>query len=166
MLTKDALEVCFFFPVKKAIYRSWYLCLGWWNKVNNYRYTLSEIGHPCHWDPSNRNCAWCTKDGYQCAQDNGVPSSSFKPGQYCEYWKSNFKKCGGESQDCRLRPNTCHKDATCVSTGETIDRCKNNQKNCWHFHRCACNPGFVGNGIFCADASGDLSNGKNGFDIQ
>lgn len=62
---------------------------------------MSEIGHPCHFDPDRRDCAWCNKDGYQCAPNNGLPNNKnkeFKEGQYCEYWKNNFKNCGGESK--------------------------------------------------------------------
>lgn len=63
---------------------------------------MSEIGHPCHFDPNRRDCAWCNKDGFQCAPNNGLPANNFKEfteGQYCEYWKNNFKNCGGESKD-------------------------------------------------------------------
>lgn len=28
--------------------------------INEWRYTLSEIGHPCSFDPTRKDCAWCT----------------------------------------------------------------------------------------------------------
>lgn len=41
--------------------------------------------------------------------------------------------------DCGVYPNICHANATCKATHD-------NRKN---FNKCACNDGFVGNGIEC-----------------
>merc|ERR1711874_711763 len=34
--------------------------------VANAKYTPSQTGHPCFWDHSIMDCAWCTPGGYQC----------------------------------------------------------------------------------------------------
>ena len=38
------------------------MCLG----IKNKDHTLSETGHPCLDDPSDRSCAWCGLGSQQC----------------------------------------------------------------------------------------------------
>ena len=53
--------------------------------------------------------------------------------------------------DCMLRPDMCGPNASCKETNKKV-------ATQWKYHQCVCNPGFVGNGITCIDAS-DLANG-------
>ena len=57
--------------------------------------------------------------------------------------------------DCMLRPDMCGPNASCKETNKKVGKQ-------WNYHQCVCNPGFVGNGITCIDAS-DLANGDSFF---
>ena len=48
--------------------------------------------------------------------------------------------------DCMLRPDMCGPNASCKETNKKVGKQ-------WNYHQCVCNPGFVGNGITCIDAS-------------
>ena len=58
--------------------------------IKQRRYTISEIGHPCHFNRSRTDCAWCTPNAYQCGPDS-------KSGQYCMHIMKNHRHCRGES---------------------------------------------------------------------
>ena len=59
------------------------------------------------------------------------------------------------AQDCS-QDSECDINASCVDTG--LKKKLSNGKN-WRVTRCACKPGFVGNGITCANAqTGRLKN--------
>lgn len=128
-------------------------CIG----TANWQYTLSELGHPCHFDKSKTDCAWCTPNGFQCAPPgfDWLPTNkggiTYQNGQYCQRYNLNHKQCGGESLDCMLRPDMCGPNASCKETDKTV-------ATKWKYHQCVCNPGFVGNGITCIDAT-NLANG-------
>ena len=90
--------------------------------INEWRYTLSEIGHPCSFDPTRNDCAWCTYgksfyffltvgkenlvtkyyfnllDGFQCGNFTTLPSSSHEHGKYCKRFNRNHKQCYGTSK--------------------------------------------------------------------
>jgi len=121
--------------------------------IKNRQHTLSEIGHPCLDDITDKSCAWC-----------GLYS------QQCNSWEHNENKCGylsayapganniasdyclGRVQDCRLPPSYCGVNAACVNTYRKIP---NNYGG--YAYRCACKSGFIGNGITCANAtSGEI----------
>jgi len=126
-------------------------CVG----TANWQYTLSELGHPCHFNRSRTDCAWCVAKGYQCAPPQfELPDVTnphpYQHGQYCQRYSLNFKDCGGESLDCMLRPEICGPNASCMETHKKV-------ASNWYFHQCVCNPGFIGNGITCVDAT-DISN--------
>ena len=55
--SKDVKRGCVgkYILIEIKFYFSW-TCLG----TANWPYTLSEIGYPCHFDRSRRDCAWCT----------------------------------------------------------------------------------------------------------
>ena len=55
--------------------------------------------------------------------------------------------------DCMLRPDMCGPNASCKETDKTV-------ATKWKYHQCVCNPGFVGNGITCIDAT-NLANGDS-----
>ena len=55
--------------------------------------------------------------------------------------------------DCMLRPDMCGPNASCKETNKKV-------ATQWIYHQCVCNPGFVGNGITCIDAT-DLANGDS-----
>ena len=59
--------------------------------------------------------------------------------------------------DCMLRPDMCGPNASCKETDKKVGKQ-------WNYHQCVCNPGFVGNGITCIDAS-DLANGDSFFPL-
>ena len=56
-----------------------------------------------------------------------------------------------------LRPDMCGPNASCKETNKKV-------ATQWNYHQCVCNPGFVGNGITCVDAS-DLANGDSFFPL-
>ena len=58
--------------------------------IKQRKYTISEIGHPCHFDRSRTDCAWCTPDSFQCGPDS-------KNGKYCMDMMKNHRHCRGES---------------------------------------------------------------------
>ena len=58
--------------------------------IKQRKYTISEIGHPCHFNRSRTDCAWCTPDSFQCGPDS-------KNGKYCMDMMRNHRNCRGES---------------------------------------------------------------------
>jgi len=123
--------------------------------IKNRADTLSEIGHPCLDDIHDKSCAWCGLNSQQCNTWNLYNGnkcgylSVYAPGP----WRNAWKYCVGRVQDCRIPPSFCDVNAECVNTGRKI-KGKFGRKA----YRCACKPGFVGNGITCADArSGTIS---------
>jgi len=114
------------------------------NGINEWRYTLSEVGHPCSFDPTRNDCAWCTHDGFQCGNFTDLPSASHEHGKYYKRFSHNHKKCYGTSQDCRNNPQLCSANAMCVDTQQKIF-------NNWSRWSCACNPGYIGNGLTCVE---------------
>merc|ERR1712228_1108992 len=63
--------------------------------VCNNQYTLSGRGFPCSSDHDNKDCAWCTSTGFQCAQE--------KVSRYISYWQcqcaSGYKGNGIQCMD-------------------------------------------------------------------
>jgi len=118
-------------------------CMG----IKQRKYTISEIGHPCHFDRSRNDCAWCTPDSFQCGPDS-------KNGKYCMDMMRNHRHCRGETLDCRVKPGICGSNASCKNT-------KLRAKGKWFFHTCVCNEGYIGNGVTCIEAgTGVLSREK------
>jgi len=83
-------------------------------------------------------------DGFQCGN-----FTKKNQGQYCKKFLLNYSDCYGTSQDCRNFPELCSPDASCVDTGKKIFKD-------WERWSCACNEGFVGNGITCVKESDGL----------
>lgn len=117
--------------------------------IKEWRYTLSEIGHPCSFDPTRNDCAWCTYDGFQCGNFTDLPSPSHEHGKYCKRFSKNHKQCYGTSQDCRNNPELCGPNASCVDTQKKL-------YDDWSRWSCACNPGFIGNGLTCVEKESGL----------
>jgi len=139
------------------------------------RYTLSTRGYPCHYDKSDRSCAWCVPGAQQCGKAktwaNKVLDRNLRMKPYWKkentclpvlnsdrksYAKSPRIICIGKPQDCSQWPNDnseCNVNADCVDTGITKEVRKG---KIWNVHRCACKPGFVGNGITCANETTGL----------
>lgn len=46
----------FIFPSKHLLLKKFFEKTG----IKEAPFTLSEVGHPCHFDPSRKDCAWCT----------------------------------------------------------------------------------------------------------
>jgi len=111
--------------------------------VCNNAYTLSGKGFPCHNDPNNFDCAWCTKKGFQCFPDkwNGPDS---KAGSRCQAQK-NQKYCKSVQGDCRHIAGAC-----------PPERCEFQEKlsKYMSYYECQCPDGFTGNGLQCMDANG------------
>jgi len=116
--------------------------------IRNWAHTLSETGHPCHYDTEDKSCGWCALGSLQCnalANWNVKCSNlqTFAPG-----WGTKYGVCLGVPLDCRLNPNFCDPNARCVNT-----RKKTGRKYGGWVHRCACKNGYVGNGITCVEMS-------------
>merc|ERR1712012_716436 len=80
--------------VSKKLTKSPTGCPCWFDLegINEWRHTLSEIGHPCSFDPTRNDCAWCTHDGFQCGNFTELPSASHEHGKYCKRFSHNHKK--------------------------------------------------------------------------
>jgi len=123
--------------------------------IKNKDYTLSEKGHPCLDNPSDKSCGWCALDSQQCNTWNTINNgnkcgylSTYAPGSRSKAWKY----CVGRVQDCRIPPSYCDVNAKCVSTGRKLKGSFGKVA-----YRCACKKGFIGNGITCVDVrSGEL----------
>jgi len=135
-------------------------------KVDYERYTLSTSGYPCYYDKSNKNCAWCVPGSQQCGKaktwqnrvldKNKRMKFQFKNMNTClpvlnsdrkGYAKRSWATCIGKPQDCNNANSECDVNAKCLDTG--IKKGIRNGK-VWSVHRCACNAGYVGNGLTCA----------------
>jgi len=113
--------------------------------VCNNKYTLSQKGFPCHANPNDKRCAWCTKTGFQCAADkwNGPDS---KLGSRCQV-QNNQKYCKSVQGDCRHISGACPADR-CIKT-EQVNKYLS-------YYECQCPAGYTGNGIQCMDADGNF----------
>ena len=56
-------------------------------------------------------------------------------------------------QDCRNFPELCDPNASCVNTGKKVFKD-------WTRWSCACNPGYIGNGITCVQENTGLLSQK------
>jgi len=131
--------------------------------IKNKKHTLSERGHPCHYNPVDRSCGWCGLFSQQCnGWDlyNGLKCgevSPYAPGK--EGWG---KYCIGQVQDCRISPSPCDVNANCVNTKR-----KTKGQYGGNAYRCACKPGYVGNGITCAnEKTGKLELPSEGLQVE
>merc|ERR1711874_207644 len=110
--------------------------------VANAKYTLSRTGHPCFWDHSIMDCAWCTPGGYQCGPGAKTDPAAGKNQCGTPY---NHGYCEMAIADCRrMGKGICDVNADCLET----------TKNKWE---CKCNDGWKGNGLQCKDADGNFS---------
>lgn len=115
--------------------------------IKNKDHTLSERGHPCHYNTADKTCGWCGLFSQQCNGwnlYNGIKcgeATTFFPGK-----SGSSKSCAGQVQDCRLSPSPCDVNAECVNTGR-----KTKGQYGGYAYRCACKKGFIGNGIHCAN---------------
>jgi len=135
---------------------------------NDYeRYTLSTRGYPCHYDKSDTSCAWCVLGNQQCGKagtwannylfKNRRLKKAFRRENTClpvlNVDRKSFAKgrpyiaCLGQPQDCS-EDSECDVNAMCVETGLKKQLSKG---KVWNVKRCKCKPGYVGNGITCAD---------------
>ena len=60
--------------------------------------------------------------------------------------------------DCRLTPDSCDDNASCVnSTVQIIARTDSNGNSLptFHDHNCQCNSGYIGNGFICIEEPTD-----------
>lgn len=114
--------------------------------VCNNQWTLSGKGFPCSADHDDKDCAWCTTSGYQCAQDK-VTGPDSKAGSRCANSK-NQNYCKSQQGDCKHIP-ACDVNAECKFK-EKVSRYVS-------YWQCECEKGFTGNGIQCMDGNGTLS---------
>jgi len=107
--------------------------------IEEPKYTLSQTGYPCFYDPKSTECAWCAEGGFQCGDTcvgEAKALSCTKDGS------------SGVYGDCRHIPG-CDLNAECIQT--------NKEQNSW---KCICNKGqtanetFTGNGIQCYNENG------------
>merc|ERR1712165_622610 len=111
--------------------------------VCNNKYTLSGKGFPCQNDPTNFDCAWCAKTGFQCLPDrwNGPDS---RDGSRCQA-QNNQKYCKSVQGDCRHIQGACPPEQ-CVYQEKLNKYLK--------YHECECPDGYTGNGLQCKDSNG------------
>jgi len=114
--------------------------------VCNNEFTLSGMGFPCYSDHSNKDCAWCSTKGYQCAQDK-VTGPQSKQGSRCTKIR-NKNYCLNQQGDCK-HIAACDINAEC--------KFKEKLSKYYSYWRCVCNTGYKGNGIQCFDKNGDIS---------
>jgi len=114
--------------------------------VCNNQYTLSGKGYPCYSDHDNKDCAWCTTSGYQCAQDK-VTGPDSKAGSRCTNSK-NKNYCKSQQGDCK-HIAACDDNAEC--------KFKEKVSRYISYWQCQCDGGFKGNGVQCMDGNGTLS---------
>jgi len=122
--------------------------------VKNDKYTLSQEGHPCYWDPEGKSveCAWCAPGGFQCGDSCVRKEDALK----CKEGRT------GVQGDCYHIP-VCDINAECVETKEA-DGLK--------WSRCVCNKGttkndtFTGNGIQCFNGNGVGGDPSKQVDVQ
>merc|ERR1712004_289911 len=112
--------------------------------VCNNAFTLSGKGFPCQNDPNNKNCAWCTKTGFQCFPDakNG-PNSEF--GSRCQA-QNQQKYCKSVQGDCRHISGACPPDR-CEKQGKVPGKPYKHLT----YYECECPAGYTGNGLQCYD---------------
>ena len=72
--------------------------------IPRYKYTLSSIGGPCHFDytlhsslESHFSCAICVPNCHQCGPYTKVPLKKFSNGQYCTKGEA-VRRCYGKSR--------------------------------------------------------------------
>jgi len=134
---------------------------------NDYeRYTLSTRGYPCHYDKSDTSCAWCVLGNQQCGKagtwannylfKNRRLKKAFRRENTClpvlnidrkSFAKRPYIACLGQPQDCS-EDSECDINAMCVDAWMKKALSKD---KVWSVKRCKCKPGYVGNGITCAD---------------
>jgi len=117
--------------------------------------TLSQTGHPCPWDASDRSCPWCAEDNVLCIHNGRI--RCYRPDYANLLFRTNYDlRC--KSQECTEFPEACHANATCteIPYRRQVTGWANGDK-IWgwtseRIHRCVCDQGFVGNGVTCAHA--------------
>jgi len=118
-------------------------CLG----VPANHWTLSTTGHPCYWNTSRTDCAWCASGGAQCGpQAETGPDGAL--GSRC--WDPE------DSDYCDSVPGNCqHIAGTCDSQAQCKFSAKVGEREHW---QCMCNaPDWTGNGLECFDSDGNPS---------
>jgi len=132
--------------------------------IKEHKYTLSQTGHPCHWDHSNRNCAFCAakRMTYQCG--NATISSPDSGDNHCvSEATGTASNCdaGRFVPDCRrMGRGICDINAKCEKTRKKLDQT--------HLWACQCQPGWRntapmpgrggdGTGLTCVDDDGNFS---------
>jgi len=132
-------------------------------RIKNRAHTLSEKGHPCHYNPAKKNCGWCGLYSQQCNGWNLY--NGLKCGALDTFFPSregSGKSCIGQVQDCRISPSPCDTNAKCINTGR-----KTKGQYGGYAYRCACKSGYVGNGITCVNAkTGKLELPSEGLQIE
>jgi len=114
--------------------------------------TLSHFGYPCPWDTSDRSCPWCSAENVLCFINGRI--RCYEENQMKYYLGETFSDyC--KTQDCLVFPEACHPKASCKEFH--YKRVKIGKKE-WGFtddtvNRCVCDPGFIGNGVTCANAT-------------
>jgi len=109
--------------------------------VPSAQWTLSNTGHPCVWNNTRTDCAWCARGGSQCGDDDTYGPSS-PHGAQCVDPKSEI--CDSMPGDCR-HMNLCDPEAECVFSRKWgVSR---------SLYTCKCLEGWTGNGLQCVNAT-------------
>lgn len=125
--------------------------------VKQNKFTLSEQGYPCHYDHSDKSCAWCAQGALQCGKSHN--------GQQCyNKGKKTQKYCESVIPDCgHIGKDICDPNAECEFTGKG----KGKFGKYTSYYGCKCKAGWDGEikfapkgwtgGIQCIDADGNFS---------
>merc|ERR1711970_336108 len=106
--------------------------------IIQYKYTKSNRGYPCYWDPERTDCAWCVPGKIQCGD-----SKANKCGNFCK--KRTDMACNGVPTTCENIPK-CGFGAACDKKTKA----------------CKCDKGLSGNGIKCFDKEGEAAANPSG----
>lgn len=129
--------------------------------VKQNKFTLSEQGHPCHYDHSDKTCAWCVKGALQCGKSHD--------GQECYYkGKKTQKYCESVIADCgHIGKDICDTNAEC----KFLSKGKGKAGKDTSYYGCQCKEGWNSPipfapkgwapGIQCIDDDGNFSQDPN-----
>lgn len=127
--------------------------------------TLSALGYPCPWDPSDRSCPWCSAGNVLCFVNGRIRCYD---GEHMKYYLGDTYDDYCKSQDCMEFPEACHPNASCKTF--QFQRMKISKDN-WGFtdatiNRCVCDSGFIGNGVTCANATTGVVYDNTGAQVE
>lgn len=130
-------------------------------KLKMNKFTLSEQGHPCHYDHSDKSCAWCVQGALQCGKEHDGQQCYFKGKKTQKYCESVIADCGHIGKDI------CDPNAECTF----LTKGKGKAGKDTSYYGCKCKEGWNdpiqwapenwSGGIQCVDGEGNFSQDPN-----